>query len=125
LYIERRQNLFAEHSVKFSADDQGQGCQIFLGTIHQREVKIYQITSKLPIAQKIYTMAVKYSTLSEYITTFFIPRSPKMYPNWDFWSEKKPSGNPDHGCEQLGKVLSFHTSESFGWESLLSFFSHY
>jgi hypothetical protein len=25
-----------------------------------------------------------------------------MYPNWDFWSEKKPSGNP-----AVGPVLGF------------------
>jgi hypothetical protein len=28
-----------------------------------------------------------------------IPRSSKMYKNWDFWSEKKPSGNPGPGAD--------------------------
>jgi hypothetical protein len=29
------------------------------------------------------------------ITTFSIPRPSKIYPNWDFGFENKPSGNPD------------------------------
>jgi hypothetical protein len=32
----------------------------------------------------------------EYKIIFSIPRFSKIYPNWDFWYEKKPSGNP--GC---------------------------
>jgi hypothetical protein len=39
-------------------------------------------------------MVVKYSKLQEYVTTFLIPRSSQIYQNWDFWSEKNPSGNP-------------------------------
>jgi hypothetical protein len=39
-------------------------------------------------------MVVKYSKWPKYITTFSIPRSSKIYPNWDFWSEKITSGNP-------------------------------
>jgi hypothetical protein len=56
--------------------------------------KIYQMTTKLTNARKIYLKVVKYSNSPEYTTTFAIPGSSKMYPNWDFWSEKKPSGNP-------------------------------
>jgi hypothetical protein len=26
--------------------------------------------------------------------TFSIPSPSKIYPNWDFWFENKPSGNP-------------------------------
>jgi hypothetical protein len=29
-----------------------------------------------------------------YIPTFSNPRSSKIYPNWDFWFENIPSGNP-------------------------------
>jgi hypothetical protein len=29
------------------------------------------------------------------MTTFSIPKSSKICPHWDFWSEKKPSGNPE------------------------------
>jgi hypothetical protein len=36
-----------------------------------------------------YKMAVKYN-----IPTFFILRPYKINPNWDFWSENIPSGNP-------------------------------
>jgi hypothetical protein len=56
--------------------------------------KIHQITTKLPNAHQIYTTVINYSKYSEYIATFSIPRSSKIYPNWYFWSEKKPSGNP-------------------------------
>jgi hypothetical protein len=28
--------------------------------------------------------------------TFSIPRPSKIFPNWDFWFAKIPSGNPDH-----------------------------
>jgi hypothetical protein len=50
------------------------------------------MTRKLPNAHKIYTVVIKYSKWPEYITAFFIPRSSKLYPKWEFWSEKKPSG---------------------------------
>jgi hypothetical protein len=33
-------------------------------------------------------MAMKYTNLS-------IPSSSKIFPNWDFWYEDIPSGNPD------------------------------
>jgi hypothetical protein len=33
-------------------------------------------------------MVIKYITI-------FQAKAPKIYPNWDFWFEKKPSGNPD------------------------------
>jgi hypothetical protein len=52
------------------------------------------MTAKLPNAHKIYTMVVIYSKWPKYITTFSIPRSSKIYPKEEFWSEKKPSGNP-------------------------------
>jgi hypothetical protein len=39
-------------------------------------------------------MAVKYSKWPLNITTFFKFRPSKIYPNWDFGFEKKPSGNP-------------------------------
>jgi hypothetical protein len=30
---------------------------------------------------------------------FFIARPSKIYPNWDFWFENKPSGNPGANAE--------------------------
>jgi hypothetical protein len=52
------------------------------------------MTTKSPNGHKKYPMVVKYSKIPEYMTTFSIPRSSKIYPKWDFWSQKKPSGNP-------------------------------
>jgi hypothetical protein len=39
-------------------------------------------------------MAVKYSQMALNIPTFSIPTPSKIYPNWDFWFENLPSGNP-------------------------------
>jgi hypothetical protein len=57
--------------------------------------KIYQMTTnytKLPHiminGHKISQMIIKK------IKTFSIPRPSNIYPNWDFWFEYKPSGNP-------------------------------
>jgi hypothetical protein len=38
------------------------------------------------------------------IPTFSIPRPSTIYPNWDFWSENKPSGNPG-GDADVEKVF--------------------
>jgi hypothetical protein len=57
-------------------------------------LQTYQNGEKyIPNYYKLYQMAVKYL---KNIKTFSIPRPSKMYPNWDFWSENKPSGNPGH-----------------------------
>jgi hypothetical protein len=32
--------------------------------------------------------------ITKKIPTFPIPKSFKIYPNWDFWFENKPSGSP-------------------------------
>jgi hypothetical protein len=53
--------------------------------------KIFQMTTN---CHKLYQIAIKYSKLSQNIKTFSIPRPSKMCPNWDFWFENKPSGNP-------------------------------
>jgi hypothetical protein len=50
---------------------------------------------------KMYPVIVQYSKWPVYITTFSIPRSSKIYPNWDFWFEKKPFGNPGKELKQL------------------------
>jgi hypothetical protein len=49
---------------------------------------------KITKGHKTYPMVVKYFKRPEYITTICIPMCSKIYPNRDFWSEKKPSGNP-------------------------------
>jgi hypothetical protein len=75
----------------------GQGCQIFLDTIYQNEGKY----TKLP---QHYQMAIKYTKWpynfpndNKIHLHFSIPRPAKIYPNWDFWFENKPSGNPGGG----------------------------
>jgi hypothetical protein len=40
-------------------------------------------------------MSVKYSKWPLNITTFSYLRPSKIFPNWEFWLEKKLSGNPD------------------------------
>jgi hypothetical protein len=57
-----------------------QGCQIYLGPTFQNGQNIRNY-------RKIYQMAVNIPTLS-------ITRPSKIYPNWDFWFENIPSGNP-------------------------------
>jgi hypothetical protein len=59
-----------------------------------KQEKMYQMTTQLPNAHKIYPMAVIYSQWPENITTLSIPVSSKIYPNLEIGSEKKPSGNP-------------------------------
>jgi hypothetical protein len=39
-------------------------------------------------------MVIKYYKCPEYLATVSILRFSKIYPNWDVWSEKKPSVNP-------------------------------
>jgi hypothetical protein len=36
------------------------------------------------------------------ITTFSIPKSSKIYQNWDFCFENIPSGNPESVCMDSG-----------------------
>jgi hypothetical protein len=63
----------------------------------QKRAKLYQISVKLPIGHKMHQMAVIYSKWLQNILTFSIPKPSKIYPNWNFWSENKPSGNPVRG----------------------------
>jgi hypothetical protein len=73
-----------------------QGCQNFSWYKHTKTGNIYQIPTNYN-GHKLYQMAVKYSKWSKYILTFSIPRPSKIYPNWVFWFENKPSGNPGLG----------------------------
>jgi hypothetical protein len=43
----------------------------------------------MPSGRKIDKMAINK------MATITIARPSKIYPNWDFWFEHKPSGNPD------------------------------
>jgi hypothetical protein len=44
--------------------------------------------NKIPNVHKILPKALKYINISHL-------RPSKIFPNWDFWFIKKPSGNPD------------------------------
>jgi hypothetical protein len=44
------------------------------------------MASKIPFVHKIDKRAVK-------ITTSYVARPSKIFPNWDFWFENTPSGN--------------------------------
>jgi hypothetical protein len=45
------------------------------------------------------------------IPTFFIPRLSKIYPNFYFWFENIPSGNPGKWLERKDQINSRQTFE--------------
>jgi hypothetical protein len=58
----------------------------------------------IPNGHKISQMSVKYSNGHKiHISTFPNLRQSKICPEWDFWFEKKPSGNP---ASNLVRVLA-------------------
>jgi hypothetical protein len=66
---------------------------------HAKTGKIYQMTTNytkrpytIPNDRKISQMVMKCTN---------IPRPAKIYPNWDFWYEYKPSGNPWQGHPRI------------------------
>jgi hypothetical protein len=69
-----------------------QGCQILISTTYQNGEKINQVTINIPNVQKIYQNVQK---IYPNIPTSSIGSPSKIYPNYDFWFEKMPSGNPD------------------------------
>jgi hypothetical protein len=85
-----------------------QGCQIFLDTIYQKGRKY----TKLPLN---YQTAIKYTKCPEYIPNvhrigipnFSIPRPSNIYPNWYFWFENIPSGNPDWVLDEKRQKNAF------------------
>jgi hypothetical protein len=54
------------------------------------EHKMHQMVIKFPKC-----LYVKYSNGQKVYQNFHNIRASKIYPNWNFWSENKPSGNPD------------------------------
>jgi hypothetical protein len=77
---------------------QRQGCQIFLS-------KIYQNGGKYTELPQHYKMAMKYTKRPQNIPPFSILRPFKIYPNWSFWFESKPSGNPAQRFGCVGRVV--------------------
>jgi hypothetical protein len=61
-------------------------------------------------------MSLKYSKWQYNISTFSNLRTSKIYPNWDFWFENKPSGSPDTDREyamRTGYVIVEESETSF------------
>jgi hypothetical protein len=56
--------------------------------------KIHQMTTYNTKWPKIYLMVGKLTKLPQNIPTSSIVRPSKIYPNWNFWFENIPSGNP-------------------------------
>jgi hypothetical protein len=81
-----------------------QGCQILLDTIYQNGGKYTKLPLNYHIAiPRMYQMAVIYS---KWHTNLSIPKPCKMYPNWDFWFENIPSGNP--AVHSRSKQIGFY-----------------
>jgi hypothetical protein len=57
--------------------------------------KCTKSTQNVPNGRKISQSFLKYYKWPQNISTFTHLRPSKIYPNWDFWFENKPSGNPD------------------------------
>jgi hypothetical protein len=57
--------------------------------------EIYQTTRNLTSYLNIYQIVIMHSKWALNIPTFSIQIPSKIYPNWDFWYENIPSGNPD------------------------------
>jgi hypothetical protein len=73
------------------------GCQIFLATTYQSWENIPNNQKiHIPNSHKIYPMAVcKIYQMLIKNTNLFLYKTIKKYPNFDFWFENIPSGNPD------------------------------
>jgi hypothetical protein len=52
-------------------------------------------------------MAIKYSKWSSNVPTFTIQRPSKIYTNWDFWFENKPSGKPGWRAGKSDQIMIF------------------
>jgi uncharacterized protein (DUF2249 family) len=74
--------------------------------------EIYQIATKLPNGHKIYQMSRVYSKCPQNISNFSIPRPSNIYPNWYFWFENLPSGNPDWVLDEKKTKNAFASTSS-------------
>jgi hypothetical protein len=53
----------------------------------------------VPSGHILYQIVIKYSKWK--YTNNSIPRTSQIYPNFDFWCENIPSGNPDSDLPRL------------------------
>jgi hypothetical protein len=70
--------------------------------MYQLNTKCTKWSYNIPNVCKGFQMAIKY------ISTFSNLRPSKIYPNWDFWFVKKPSGNPgfEAGAEKRCRSIA-------------------
>jgi hypothetical protein len=74
--------------------------------VNEMSVDEMGVDEMLADEMSVYEVSVYELRSHQYIATFSIPRSSKIYPNWYFWSEKKQSGNPACRCD-LRKGIFF------------------
>jgi hypothetical protein len=74
---------------------------------------------------KISQMAVKLTKCPQNTPKSSFPSSSKIYPNWDFWLESMPSGNPcAKSRETATSKFAPHTPSPSGYGTNLSFRHH-
>jgi hypothetical protein len=66
----------------------------FFDTIYQNGEIYTKLPLNYPLAIKIPNGSKMFQMNKKNVPTFSIPKPNKTYPNWDFWFENKPSGNP-------------------------------
>jgi hypothetical protein len=72
-----------------------QGCQIFLGAWYQDWKKCTKWTQNVPNGHKSsHTYVRKIFQMYQQYINIYQSQALQIYPNWDFWFEKKPSCNP-------------------------------
>jgi hypothetical protein len=63
--------------------------------------KCTKSTQNAPNGHKISQISIKFSTRAQNISAFSNLRPSKIYPNWFFLFQKKPSGNPAQNCQSV------------------------
>jgi hypothetical protein len=63
------------------------------------------MTTTLPNGHKIYQNDRKIFQMAIKYTSIFRSKVLQIYPNWDFWFENKPSGNPAAGRKKCLVII--------------------
>jgi hypothetical protein len=80
----------------------------------------YQNRKNVPNEHKMYQMVIKYPKWPWNISTFSNLWPSKIYPNWDFGFENKPSGNPGYVSSQTSLALSYFNACTKTFDALRS-----
>jgi hypothetical protein len=72
--------------------------------------KCTKLTQNVSNDHKIYQMVEKYFKWPENIPTLSNLRPSKIYPNWNFLFENKPSGN--HGVDPILRLLNLQPQDN-------------